>query len=123
MLGGGRDTSRIFLNLRNTSSKEEAECLGSTITGTEVAEVVKSSMVDEICSEFIKALDVVGLSWLTCLCNIAWTWGVITQDWQTGMVISLFKRIGGSIPIAREIGMVYAGVLEKRVQLTVKPQI
>lgn len=30
-----------------------------------------STQMDEICLEFVKALDVAGLSWLTQLCNIA----------------------------------------------------
>jgi len=35
-------------------------------------------------SEMLKALDVVGLSWLTHLCNISWTSGAEPLDWQTG---------------------------------------
>ena len=31
--------------------------------------------MDEICPKLIKALDVVGLPWLTHLCNIMWTLG------------------------------------------------
>uniref|UniRef100_A0A3Q4APD5 Uncharacterized protein n=1 Tax=Mola mola TaxID=94237 RepID=A0A3Q4APD5_MOLML len=51
--------------------------LGSPITGVEVAGAVKQLRsgsapgVDEIRPELLKALDVVGLSWLTRLCNIA----------------------------------------------------
>ncbi|TWW78160.1 R2DM Retrovirus-related Pol polyprotein from type II retrotransposable element [Takifugu flavidus] len=48
--------------------------------------------VDEIRPEFLKALDVVGLSWLTQLCNIAWTSGAVPLDWQTGVVVPLFKK-------------------------------
>ena len=52
--------------------------VGSPITGAEVTKVVKKRHDDgapgvgEIHPEFLEALDVVGLSWLTCLCNIAW---------------------------------------------------
>ncbi|TWW80691.1 hypothetical protein D4764_01G0005060 [Takifugu flavidus] len=75
----------------------------------EVAEVVKKHLggkapgVDEIRPEFLKALDIVGLSWLTRLCNIAWTSGAVPLDWQTGVV--------------------YSGVLERRVRRIVEPQI
>ena len=41
---------------------------------------------------FLKALDVVGLSWVTRLCNIAWTWGIVPLDWQIGVVIPLLKK-------------------------------
>ena len=33
----------------------------------------KAPEMDEIRLEMLKALDVVGLSWLTHLCNVAWT--------------------------------------------------
>ncbi|TWW77340.1 hypothetical protein D4764_12G0007300 [Takifugu flavidus] len=33
-----------------------------------------------------------GLSWLTRLCNIAWTSGAVPLDWQTGVVVPLFKK-------------------------------
>ena len=45
--------------------------MGTPISGAEVAEVVKKLLggkapgVDEVRPEFLRALDVVGLSWLT----------------------------------------------------------
>ncbi|TWW73510.1 hypothetical protein D4764_15G0009040 [Takifugu flavidus] len=63
-----------------------------------VAEVVKKLLsdkapgVDESHPEFLKVLDVVGLLWLTRLCNIAWTSGAVPLDWQTGVVVPLFKK-------------------------------
>ncbi|TWW64209.1 hypothetical protein D4764_03G0012170 [Takifugu flavidus] len=72
--------------------------IGSHISGAEVAEVVKKLLggralgMDQIRPEFLKALDVVGLSWLTRLCNIAWTLGAVPLDWQTGVVVPLFKK-------------------------------
>nr|XP_061811147.1 phospholipid-transporting ATPase ABCA1-like [Nerophis lumbriciformis] len=71
------------LNFTNTPSFEEADSgdpkVGSPISGVIVTELVgkligsKASGGDEIRSEFLKALDVVGLSWLTRLYNVAWT--------------------------------------------------
>ena len=64
-----------LLNPTDTPSGKEAgpgdSDLGSPISGDEVAEVVKKLLggtapgVDEVRPEFLKALDIVGLSWLT----------------------------------------------------------
>ncbi|KAI3370903.1 hypothetical protein L3Q82_007412 [Scortum barcoo] len=65
----------------------------------EVTEVVRKLLcsgkapgVDEIRPEYLKSLDVVGLSWLTRLCNIAWRLGTVPLVWQTGVVVPLFKK-------------------------------
>ncbi|KAK3543021.1 hypothetical protein QTP70_008704 [Hemibagrus guttatus] len=70
-----------LLNPTDTPSIEELEAEDSEvdlfITQAEVIEVVqqllsgKAPGVDEIRPEYLKSLDVVGLSWLTRLCNIA----------------------------------------------------
>ncbi|KAK0141183.1 Craniofacial development protein 2 [Merluccius polli] len=70
-----------LLNPTDTPSGKEAgpgdSGVGSPISGAEVAEVVRKLLggrapgVDEVRPEFLKALDVVGLSWLTRLCSIA----------------------------------------------------
>ncbi|TWW74022.1 hypothetical protein D4764_14G0000230 [Takifugu flavidus] len=103
-----------LLNPTNTPSSEEVGPgdleMGSRISGAEVAEVVKKLLggkapgVDEIRPESLKALDVVGLSWLTRLCNIAWTSGAGDHTL--------------SLP-----GKVYSGVLERRVRRIVEPRI
>ncbi|KAI3353571.1 hypothetical protein L3Q82_020093, partial [Scortum barcoo] len=94
-----------LLNPTDLPSSEEAEAgdseVDSSITQAEVTEVVRKLLggkapgVDEIRPEYLKSLDVVGLSWLTCLCNIAW-----------------------SLP-----GKVYARVLERRIRPIVDPRI
>ena len=71
-----------LLNSTDTPSIEEAEAgdseVDSFITQVEVTEVVqdllsgKAPGMDEIRPEYLKPLDVVWLSWLTCLCSIAW---------------------------------------------------
>ena len=48
--------------------------------------------VDEIRPEMLKALGVEGLSWLTRLINIAWKSGAVLKEWQTGVVVPLFKK-------------------------------
>ena len=42
-------------------------------------------VMDEIRPKVLRALDVVGLSWLTCLCNFVWTSGTVSSGWQTGV--------------------------------------
>ncbi|KAI3355956.1 hypothetical protein L3Q82_004242 [Scortum barcoo] len=93
-----------LLNPTDLPSNEEAEAgvseVDSSITQAEVTEVVRSSScsgkapgVDEIRPEYLKSLDVVGLSWLTrMLCNIAWRLGTVPLVWQTGVVVPLLKK-------------------------------
>ncbi|KAK3513805.1 hypothetical protein QTP70_028875, partial [Hemibagrus guttatus] len=86
--------------------------------------------VDEIRPEYLKSLDVVELSWLTRLCNIAWRSGTVPLDWATGVVIPLLKkgdrRVCSNyrgITLLSLPGKVYSRVLERRVRLLVKPWI
>ncbi|XP_049595828.1 leucine-rich repeat-containing protein 57 isoform X1 [Syngnathus scovelli] len=129
-----------LLNSTYTPSIEEAGPgdfeADSPISGVEVTEVVKKLLggrapgVDEIRPEFLKALDVVGLSWLTRLYNVAWTSGTVPLDWQTGVVVPLFKkgdrRVCSNyrgITLLSLPGKVYSGVLERRVRREVEPRI
>ena len=99
LLTSTRDVARRWkeyledlLNPKNMCSTEDTESVDSLITRAEVARVVeklhggRAPGVDEIRPEFLKALEVVGLSWLTRLCNIAWTLGTAPLDWQTRVV-------------------------------------
>ncbi|KAI3370580.1 hypothetical protein L3Q82_007149 [Scortum barcoo] len=100
-----------LLNPTDLPSNEEAEAgvseVDSSITQAEVTEVVRKLLVklrsgkapgvDEIRPEYLKSLDVVGLSWLTRLCNIAWRLGTVP--------------------------LVYARVLERRIRPIVDPRI
>ncbi|KAI3356040.1 hypothetical protein L3Q82_017311 [Scortum barcoo] len=91
-----------LLNPTDLPSNEEAEAgdseVDSSITQAEVTEVVRKLLggkapgVDEIRPEYLNSLDVVGLSWLTRLCNIAWRLGTVPLEWQTGVVVPLFKK-------------------------------
>ncbi|KAI3357062.1 hypothetical protein L3Q82_015445 [Scortum barcoo] len=123
-----------LLNPTDLPSNEEAEDgdseVDSSITQAEVTEVVRASSsggkapgVDEIRPEYLKSLDVVGLSWLTRLCNIAWRLGTVPLEWQTGVVVPLFKkgdrRVCSNyrgITLLSLPGKVYARVLERRIR-------
>ncbi|KAI3365411.1 hypothetical protein L3Q82_010500 [Scortum barcoo] len=94
------------------------------------ANTVYSAGVDEIRPEYLKSLDVVGLSWLTRLCNIAWRLGTVPLVWQTGVVVPLFKkgdrRVCSNyrgITLLSLPGKVYARVLERRIRPIVDPRI
>uniref|UniRef100_A0A671UC54 ribonuclease H n=1 Tax=Sparus aurata TaxID=8175 RepID=A0A671UC54_SPAAU len=78
----------------------------------------------------LKALGVEGLSWLTRLFNIAWGSGSVPKEWQTGVVVPLFKkgdqRVCANyrgITLLSLPGKVYSKVLERRVRPIVEPQI
>ncbi|KAK3515413.1 hypothetical protein QTP70_018873 [Hemibagrus guttatus] len=100
IVGRWKEYFEDLLNPTDTPSVEKPEAedseVDSFITQAEVTEVVqqllggKAPGVDEIRPEYLKSLDVVGLSWLTRLCNIAWRSGTVSLDWATRVVVPLF---------------------------------
>ncbi|KAK3571094.1 hypothetical protein QTP86_001788 [Hemibagrus guttatus] len=99
IVGQWKEYFEDLLNPTDTPSVEEPEAgdseVDSFITQAEVVQQLlggKASGVDEIRPEYLKSLDVVGLSWLTRLCNIAWRSGTVPLDWATGVVVPLFKK-------------------------------
>ncbi|KAK3528888.1 hypothetical protein QTP70_012062 [Hemibagrus guttatus] len=140
IVGRWKEYFEDLLNPTDTPSVEEPEAedseVDSFITQAEVTEVVqqllggKAPGVDEIRPEYLKSLDVVGLSWLTRLCNIAWQSGTVPLDWVTGVVVPLFKkgdrRVCSNyrgITLLSPPGKVYSRVLERRVRPLVEPRI
>ncbi|KAK3571285.1 hypothetical protein QTP86_005921 [Hemibagrus guttatus] len=140
VVGRWKEYFEDLLNPYDTPSVEEPEAkdseVDSFITQAEVTEVVqqllggKAPRVDEIHPEYLKSLDVVGLSWLTRLCNIAWRSGTVPLDWATGVVVPLFKkgdrRVCSNyrgITLLSLPGKVYSKVLERRVRPLVEPRI
>ncbi|KAK3537268.1 hypothetical protein QTP70_007004 [Hemibagrus guttatus] len=140
IVGQWKEYFDYLLNPIDTPSIEEAEAedseVDSSITQAEVTEVVqqllsgKAPGVDETHPEYLKSLDVVGLSWLTCLCNIVWQSGRVPLDWATVVVVPLFKkgdrRVCSNykrITLLSLPGKVYSRVLERRVKLLVKSWI
>ena len=86
------------LNPTDTPSIEEAEAWDSEVDSFIITEVVckllsgKAPGMDEIHPEYLKSLGVVGLSWLTCLCSIAWRPGIVPLVSQTGVVVPVIKK-------------------------------
>nr|XP_054597215.1 uncharacterized protein LOC129163481 [Nothobranchius furzeri] len=75
-------------------------------------------------------MDVVALSWLTCLCNIAWSSGAVSVEWQTGVVVLILKKGGlrvcsnyRGITLLSLPGKVYSKVLERRVRSIVESPV
>ncbi|KAK3508104.1 hypothetical protein QTP70_014279 [Hemibagrus guttatus] len=140
IVGRWKEYFEDLLNPTDTPSVEEPEAgdseVDSFITQAEVTEVVqqllggKAPGVDEIRPEYLKSPDVVGLSWLTRLCNIVWWSGTVPLDWATGVVVPLFKKGDRrlcsnyrGITLLSLPGKVYSRVLERRVQPLVEPRI
>ena len=67
-------------------------------TAAEVATAIKrlksgkAAGEDEIRPEMLKALDWEGIRWLTRVCQVAWKLGKTPKDWQTGVIIPIFKK-------------------------------
>lgn len=78
------------MNPSNTSSLERAgsEDSGedSSVSLSKMAKVVKKVLggkapgVDESHPEMLKALDIIGLPWLTCLFIVVWRWGTLPVE-------------------------------------------
>ena len=140
VIGQWKEHFEELLNPTNTPSIIEAELEAdggpSSITLVEVTEVVKqlhsgkAPGVDEIRPEMLKALGVEGLSWMTRLFNIAWKSVTVPKEWQTGVVVPLFKKGDQrlcanyrGITLLSLPGKVYSKVLERRVRPIVEPRI
>ncbi|KAK3534690.1 hypothetical protein QTP86_020345 [Hemibagrus guttatus] len=140
IVGWWKEYFKDLLNPTDMPSVEESEAedseVESFITEAEVTEIVqqllggKAPGVDEIHPEYLKSLDVVGLSWLTRLCNIVWRSGTVPLNWAIGVVVPLFKmgdqRVCSNywgITLFSLPGKVYSKVLERRVRPLVEPRI
>ena len=67
-------------------------------TAAEVATAIKgiksgkAAGEDEIRPEMLNALTGEGILWLTRVCQVAWKFGKTPRDWQTGVIIPIFKK-------------------------------
>ena len=46
----------------------------------------------EIRPEMLKALNGEGVCWLTRVCQVAWKLERTSKDWQTGVIIPIYKK-------------------------------
>ena len=111
-----RDTHKV------THSGEE-----KVFTAAEVAKAIKriksekAANEDEIRPDILKALTGEGILWLMLACQVAWKFGKTTRDWQTGVIIPIFKKGDRkqrtnyrSISLLSLPGKVYAKCLERK---------
>ena len=52
----------------------------------------KAAGEDESGPRCLKALTGEGILWLTRVCQVAWKLGKTPRDWQTGVIIRIFKK-------------------------------
>ena len=96
-------------------------------TAAEVATAIKgiksekAAGEDEIRLEMLKALTGEGILWLTRECQVAWKFGKTPRDWQTGVIIPIFKKGDRKqrtnyrgISLLSLPGKVYAKCLERK---------
>ena len=84
----------------STRDTHEVTHLGEdeVFTAAEVATAIKAiksgkaAGEDEIRPEMLKALTGEGIFWLTRVCQVAWKLGKTPRDWQTGVIIPIFKK-------------------------------
>ena len=106
------------------------------LTTAEVATAIrrlkseKAAGEDEIRSEMLKALNAEGILWLTRVCQVAWKLGKTPKDWQTGMIIPIFKKGDRKqctnyrgISLLSLPGKVYAKCLERKCRQLVETQL
>ena len=90
----------------------------------------KAAGVDEIRPEMLKTLGKGGLRWLTRVFEVAWKTGRVPLDWQTGVVVPIFKKGDQreccnyrGITLLSLPGKVYARVLHSRLTEAVDQKI
>ena len=113
----------------STRDTHEVTHLGEdkVFTAAEVATAIKgiksgkAAGEDEIRPEMLKALTGEGILWLTRVCQVAWKLGKTPRDWQTGVIIPIFKKGDRKqctnyrgISLLSLPGKVYAKCLERK---------
>ena len=90
----------------------------------------KAAGEDEIRPEMLKALTGEGILWLTRVCQIAWKLGKTPRDWQTGVIIPIFKKGDRKqctnyrgISLLSLPGKVYAKCLERKCREIVESKL
>ena len=82
-----RDTHKV------THLEEE-----EVFTAAEVASAIKgiesgkAAGEDEIKPEMLKTLTGEGILWSTRVCQVAWKFGKTTREWETAVIIPIFKK-------------------------------
>ena len=122
----------------STRDTHEVTHLGEdeVFTAAEVATAIKgiksgkAAGEDEIRPEMLKALTGEGILWLTRVCQVAWKLGKTPRDWQTGVIIPIFKKGDRKqctnyrgISLLSLPGKVYAKCLERKCREIVESKL
>ena len=122
----------------STRDTHEVTHLGEdeVFTAAEVATAIKgiksgkAAGEDEIRPEMLKALTGEGILWLTRVCQVAWKLGKTPRDWQTGVIILIFKKGDRKqctnyrgISLLSLPGKVYAKCLERKCREIVESKL
>lgn len=91
----------------------------------------KSPGEDEIRPEMLQSMPREGILWLKRVCQVAWSSGKAPMDWQSGIVVPIFKNKGNrrdcanyrGISLLSIPGKVYSRCLETRARGIVEPQL
>ena len=85
---------------------------------------------DDIRPEMLKAMNIYGVRWLTCVCKVTCSTGQAPKQWQTSVIIPIHKKGGKrkctnyrGISIISVPGKVYATCLEKKCREIVEPKL
>ena len=81
----------VKASTRNTH-KEEVFTAAEVSTAIIEIKSGKAAGKDEIRPEMLKALTVEGILWLMRVCQVAWKYGNTLRDWQTSVIIPIFKK-------------------------------
>ena len=74
--------------------EDEVFTAAEVATATKGIKSGKAAGEDEIRPQMLKALTEEGILWLTRLCQVAGKFGKTSRDWQTGVIIPIFKKGG-----------------------------
>ena len=121
-----RDTHEVT-HLREDEVFTAAAEVATAIKGIKSG---KAAGEDEIRPEMLKALTGEGILWLTRVCQVAWKLGKTPRDWQTGVIIPIFKKGDRKqctnyrgISLLSLPGKVYAKCLERKCREIVESKL
>ena len=72
--------------------KDEVSTAAEVATGINGLKSGKTAGEDEIRPKMLKAPTEEEILWLTQVCQVAWKFGKTPRDWQTGVIIPIFKK-------------------------------
>ena len=82
-----RDTHEVT-HLR----EDEVFIAAEVATAVKETKSEKAAGENENRPEMLKALTGEGILWLARVCQVAWKLGKTPRDWQTGVIIPIFKK-------------------------------